>query len=130
MNAAMREDLTESQVRAARAVAIAADVLQVVLLPTFFPAALPPVNNVIDLAVAVLLFRLLGWHWAFLPAFAAEAVPLLDLAPTWTAAVFLATRARAVPAGPPEVVVEPPPPRAEPRALPADVQPPRGPSGA
>jgi hypothetical protein len=130
MGPLMREDLTVSDVRAARAVAVAADVLQVVLLPTFFPAALPPVNDVIDFAVAVVLVRLLGWHWAFLPAFLAEAVPLLDLAPTWTAAVFLATRGLPVAARPPEVVVEPPPSRTEPRALPGDVQAPRGPSGA
>lgn len=126
----MREDLTLSQVRTARAVAVAADLLQVVLLPAFFPAAVPPANNLIDLAVAVVLLRLLGWHWAFLPAFVAEAVPLLDLAPTWTAAVFLATRGQAAGAGAPEVVVEPPPFRPEPRALPPDVQPPRGPSGS
>jgi hypothetical protein len=89
-----------------------------------------PANNLIDLAVAVVLLRLLGWHWAFLPAFVAEAVPFLDLAPTWTAAVFLATRGQTAPAGAPEVVVEPPRARPEPRALPADVQAPRGPSGA
>ena len=127
----MREDLTVSQVRAARALAVAADVLQVVLLPTFFPAALPPVNDVIDLAVAVVLFRLLGWHWALLPAFVAEAVPLLDLAPTWTAAVFLATRGRRCPPARRTWSWSRPrraPPA--PRALPADAQTPRGPSGA
>jgi hypothetical protein len=125
----MREDLTPSHVRTARAVAVAADLLQVVLLPAFFPAAVPPGNTLIDLAVAVILVRLLGWHWALLPAFVAEAVPMLDLAPTWTAAVFLATRGHAVPAGGPEVVVEPPAPRPAPPALPADAQRPRGPSG-
>jgi hypothetical protein len=31
--------------------------------------------------------RLLGWHWEFLPAFAAELVPGVDLVPFWTIAV-------------------------------------------
>ena len=38
-----------------------------------------------------MLIKLLGFHWALLPALAAEAVPALDLAPTWTAAVLLVT---------------------------------------
>jgi LPXTG-motif cell wall-anchored protein len=46
---------------------------------------------VLDLAVAAILIKLLGFHWAFLPALAAEAMPALDLAPTWTAAVLLVT---------------------------------------
>ena len=41
--------------------------------------------------VAGVLIKLLGFHWALLPALAAEAVPALDLAPTWTAAVLLIT---------------------------------------
>ena len=45
----------------------------------------------LDLAVAAVLIRLLGFHWALLPALAAEAVPALDLAPTWTASVLLIT---------------------------------------
>jgi hypothetical protein len=130
MRFTMREDLTVSQVRAGRTVAVLADLLQVVLLPVFLPAAVPPLNDVIDVVVALVLVRLLGWHWAFLPAFLVEAVPFAELAPTWTAAVFLATRGRGVPEAPPDVVVEPRPPQPAPRALPADVQPPRGSSGA
>lgn len=127
----MRQDLTASQVRTARVVAAAADLLQVVLLPAFFPGAASPANDVVDVAVAIVLLRLLGWHWAFLPAFLAEAVPVLDLAPTWTAAVFLATRGLPVAPVPVEVVVEKaePPDRVGPRALPAEAQAPRGPSG-
>ena len=41
--------------------------------------------------MAAALIKLLGFHWALLPTLAAEAVPALDLAPTWTAAVFLLT---------------------------------------
>ena len=39
------------------------------------------------------MLALVGWHWAFLPTFLAELIPFFDLVPTWTAAVFLATRA-------------------------------------
>jgi hypothetical protein len=40
---------------------------------------------------------LIGWHWAFLPTFVSELIPLWDLVPTWTAAVFFATRGHGKP---------------------------------
>ena len=126
----MREALTPGRVRAARAVAIGADLLQLVLLPTFFPATLPPANSVIDVIVAIALVLLVGWHWAFLPAFVAEMIPFVDLVPTWTAAVMIATRGAS---GPPPVEPSAPrPPRPGPAALPGGDQPPspRDPSGA
>jgi len=46
---------------------------------------------VLDLVVAAVLIRLLGFHWVLLPALPAGAVPVLDLAPTWTAAALLIT---------------------------------------
>jgi hypothetical protein len=49
--------------------------------------------------VAAVLVALVGWHWAFLPSFVAELVPGLDLVPTWTVAVWLATRGRALESG-------------------------------
>jgi len=48
---------------------------------------LSPAGDVLDLAVAAVLVRLLGWHWEFLPAFLAELVPGVDLVPFWTLAV-------------------------------------------
>lgn len=51
------------------------------------PKPLSPADDVLDLAVAVVLVNLLGWHWEFLPAFAAELVPGVDLVPFWTLAV-------------------------------------------
>ena len=72
--------------------AIGADAVQWVLWPLMAAGAASPVNDVLDVAVGAILIRLLGWHWAFLPAFLAELVPGVDLVPTWTAAVFLATR--------------------------------------
>ena len=73
--------------RAAMALAIGADAAQLLLLPLFSEGALSPVDDVLDLVVAAGLVRLLGWHWEFLPAFAAEIVPGLDLVPFWTLAV-------------------------------------------
>ena len=67
--------------------AVAADALQVFVLPLFAEGALSPADDLLDLGVAVVLVRLLGWHWEFLPAFAAELVPGLDLVPFWTFAV-------------------------------------------
>ncbi len=52
------------------------------------------------MAVALVLMRLLGWHWALLPSLVAEMVPGLNLVPTWTAAVLFITRGGAEP-GPP-----------------------------
>lgn len=73
---------------AAGAVALVADFLQVVLFPFFFEGAASPFNDALDLAVAAILTSLLGWHWVFLPSFAGEMIPGLDMAPFWTGAVF------------------------------------------
>ncbi|HTO90308.1 MAG TPA: hypothetical protein VMJ70_04190, partial [Candidatus Sulfotelmatobacter sp.] len=79
---------------AAWIVAIGADALQWVLFPIFGLGALSPINSGLDLVVAIVLWRLLGWHWALLPSFVAELIPGLDLVPCWIAAVFLMTRGR------------------------------------
>jgi hypothetical protein len=73
--------------RTAMILSVAADALQIFLFPLFAEGALSPADDVLDLAVAVVLVRLLGWHWEFLPAFAAELVPGVDLVPFWTLAV-------------------------------------------
>ena len=80
------------RIRIARIIAIAADVLQVGLFPAFAAGYVSPLNDVLDLVVAVIMVRLVGWHFAFLPTFVAELVPGVDLVPTWTAAVWFATR--------------------------------------
>lgn len=76
----------------ARAIAIGADLVQLGLFPYFLPGAAAPWNDALDVVVGLALVRLIGWHWAFLPAFLGELVPGLDLVPTWTAAVLFATR--------------------------------------
>ena len=68
--------------------------MQWVLLPIFSPGAASPAADVLDVIVAALLIRWLGWHWAFLPAFAAKLVPGVDMVPSWTLAVWIATRGR------------------------------------
>jgi len=55
--------------------AMVADTLQILVFPLFAEGALSPADDVLDLAVAAVLVHLLGWHWEFLPAFAAELVP-------------------------------------------------------
>jgi len=91
------------ELRIAWFVAIAADTVQIVLLPLYVAGGLSPLDTFVDLATAVILTRLIGWHWAFLPTILAELTPGLDLFPTWTAAVLYVTWqwARFEPAGPP-----------------------------
>src|SRR3989441_6195607 len=80
---------TPGRVRAARLVALGADALQIALAPLFGEGFASPFNDALDLIVAAVLIKLLGFHWALLPALAAEAVPALDLAPNRTAAGLL-----------------------------------------
>ena len=80
--------------RLAWLVAIAADAIQIVGLPFFVEGVVSPVNAFLDVIIAVILTRLLGWHWAFLPGLVTELILGLDLFPTWTAAVFYVTSRR------------------------------------
>jgi hypothetical protein len=86
------KSLKSPEQRLAWAVAIGADVLQIAAFPFFAEGALSPADSLLDLIVAFILIRLLGWHWAFLPTLAAELIPGADLIPTWTAAVWFVTR--------------------------------------
>src|SRR5437667_3356235 len=70
-----------SRFRAAMILAMAADALQIFVFPLFAEGALSPADDVLDVAVAAVLVHLLGWHWDFLPAFAGELVPGIDLVP-------------------------------------------------
>ena len=74
--------------RAALAVAIVADSVQILVLPLFAAGGFSPADTAIDIAAAMILSRVLGWHWAFLPTMLAEVIPAFDLFPTWTAAVL------------------------------------------
>lgn len=86
--------LTPGRVRAARTIAIVADLVQILGFPAFAMGAASPWNDALDVLVAGAMALLIGWHWAFLPSFLAELLPGFDLVPTWTAAVFFATRGK------------------------------------
>src|SRR5262245_8511850 len=103
--------LTPGRIRTARAIAMLADLAQIVVFPAFSEGVLSPVNDAVDVGVAIALTSLLGWHWAFLPSFLSELIPIWDLVPTWTAAVWYVTSGALPPGqGPPSATVEPPSP--------------------
>jgi hypothetical protein len=85
--------LTPSRVRAAWIIAVAVDAIQIGLLPVTGTLS-TWVDKPLDVLVMVVLWRLLGWHLILLPSFIFELMPYVELAPTWTAAVWLATRGR------------------------------------
>jgi hypothetical protein len=101
--------LTPGRIRAARAIALVADLAQIAVFPAFSEGAFSPVNDVLDVGVAIALSTLLGWHWAFLPSLVAEAIPMWNLIPTWTAAVLYVTSGAPPLAGPPAGPAPPPP---------------------
>jgi len=102
--------------RLAWLVAIAADALQIVAFPFFAEGGISPADTVLDVATGLILTKLLGWHWAFLPTMAVELIPGLDLFPTWTAAVFFVTRQRVRSANQEGPEILPPGPAPAPRA--------------
>jgi hypothetical protein len=54
---------------------------------SYWTAFAPPVQWAVDIVTAFLLFMILGWRWALLPAFVAEAIPGLAVFPVWTLVV-------------------------------------------
>lgn len=82
------------RVRTAWIVALVADAIQWVAMPLFMPGAASPFDLALEGVVSVLLFRLLGWHPVLLPALLGELIPGVDLVPSWTMAVFIATRGK------------------------------------
>jgi hypothetical protein len=75
------------QFRLAMLLAILADALQILIFPAFVEGALSPADDLLDLGIAAMMVRLLGWHWEFLPSFFVKLVPGVDLVPFWTIAV-------------------------------------------
>lgn len=105
--------LKTPELRFAWIVALAADAVQIAVFPLFAAGAVSPADTALDVLVAAVLIRLLGWHWAFLPTLAAELLPGFDLFPTWTAAVFFVTRNQ-VKTGEPEILPPGPAPARRP----------------
>lgn len=88
--------VSATRVRIARVIAVVADAVQLGLFPAFGTGALFFLNDCLDVVVGIAMVMLVGWHFAFVPTFVAELVPGLDLVPTWTIAVWIATRHRAI----------------------------------
>ncbi|MGH9141730.1 MAG: hypothetical protein ACRD2I_11410 [Vicinamibacterales bacterium] len=84
--------LTPARVRAAYAVALTTDALQMVLGPFGWAFA----DEILDVIAAAATWRLLGFHPLLLPTFAMEFLPISDVLPLWTGCVALviATRRR------------------------------------
>ena len=76
-----------SRLRAALALAVVADLVQIAIFPLFIEGAASPADDLLDLGVAGAMSYLLGWHWEFLPSFFAKLVPGVDFVPLWTLAV-------------------------------------------
>lgn len=88
------------RILAARVIAVLADAIQLGFMPLFAGGAPEVFDAVLDLVVGIAMIALCGFHWAFVPAFIAEMLPAIDLAPTWTIAVLLATRRKGQAGGP------------------------------
>jgi len=82
----------EKRILAARIIAVIADAVQIGLVPLFAEGFASVANDVLDVVIGIAMVALVGWNWVFLPAIVAELVPMVDLAPTWTIAVLIATR--------------------------------------
>ncbi|HJY88493.1 MAG TPA: hypothetical protein VKE24_16790 [Candidatus Acidoferrales bacterium] len=65
----------------ALALAVVSDVI------SFWAELVPPVEWVIDLGTAFLLFLILGRRWAILPGLIAEAIPGMGVFPVWVLVV-------------------------------------------
>jgi hypothetical protein len=55
---------------------------------SFWTVLAPPMQWVIDLATALLLFLILGRRWAILPGLVAEAIPGMGIFPVWILVVL------------------------------------------
>ena len=100
---------TPKRILAARVIAVLADTIQIGFLPLFAGGAPEGLDAALDLMVCGAMIVLVGWHWAFLPAFIAEGLPGLDLAPTWSLAALFATGGKGRTDAPAEAIrIEPP----------------------
>jgi hypothetical protein len=76
------------------AIAVMADALQIGLFPLFAPGFASPLDIGLDVLTAVLLWRLLGFHWLLLPSLVVDSLPLVGLLPTWVGCTWLVLRQR------------------------------------
>ena len=91
----MTSPVTRPRLRTAWVVAVLVDGLQMITAPAEFTGPMVWVLDAgVDLVTMGVMIFLLGFHWAFLPSFVTKLLPFVDLAPTWTLALFFATRGR------------------------------------
>jgi hypothetical protein len=102
----MKTNVSRSTLIAAYAIAICADLLQICLVPLFGEGIASPLDDFSDVAVCVILSWLIGFHVAFLPSFFIKLIPVVEIVPTWTLAVLIATRHRVAANDKPVVIVE------------------------
>lgn len=88
----MKTNVSRSTLIAAYAIAICADLIQICLAPLLSEGFILPFNDFVDVVVCITLSCLIGFHIAFLPSFFIKLVPLVEIAPTWTLAVLIASR--------------------------------------
>ena len=88
----MSKPLSARRILIARLIALAADAIQLAYFPLFAGGAPEGLDAALDAVVALALCGLCGFHVAFLPTVVAEALPVVDLVPSWTLAVLIATR--------------------------------------
>ena len=88
----MRDSISPLRLKAAWVVAVGMDALQVFFFPVTVEGGFSPVADGFDFVAMALLWALVGWHWAFLPSIIVKVIPVMDLAPTWTIALAIASR--------------------------------------
>ena len=98
--------LTRTRMVLALAAAASADALQFFLGPLGWVAA----DQVIDVVALGLTTWAIGFHLLLLPTFVAEAFPVVDMLPTWTACVIAVIAWRKREQGPPPPANPPPAP--------------------
>ena len=76
--------------RAAYAIAVTTDVLQLSLGPLGWAFA----DEILDVAAMILTSRVIGFHPLLLPTFVLEFLPVTDLLPVWTGCVALVVALR------------------------------------
>jgi hypothetical protein len=97
--------LTKKRIILAYVVAVTADVLEFPITAIentvlgFIPGEFA--DFAVDTVVMGIMTRLLGFHWLFLPSFLLEAVPEVDLFPTWVGCVAYVVWQRKKEQGPP-----------------------------
>jgi hypothetical protein len=85
-----RPPLTRARVRLAYVIAVATDLVQLVLGPFGWVV----VDQALDVVAMVVISRVIGFHAALLPTFALEFLPFTDMLPTWTGCVAIVVALR------------------------------------